>query len=76
MLLDPNIPRCQWKIGHTIEFYPGSDGLVRVVKVQTEDAALTRAIHRLCRLEQTTISPAPALQGTIFFAQTTSIQAR
>ena len=52
MMLDPNQPRGQWKIGHVSQVYPGDDGLVRVVKVQTEDGVYSRAIHRLCLLER------------------------
>lgn len=55
MLLDPNQPHGQWRIGHVIKVYPGNDGLVRVVQIQTKDGVFSRAIHRLCLLERAII---------------------
>jgi hypothetical protein len=56
LLLDPNQPRGSWKIGHVNQTYPGGDGLVRVVKVKTEDGEYTRAIHRLSLLEKAAVA--------------------
>ncbi|XP_045026268.1 uncharacterized protein LOC116917407 [Daphnia magna] len=56
LLLDPNLPRGLWKIGHVNQVYPGGDGLVRVVKVKTEDGEYTRAIHRLSLLEKAVVA--------------------
>ena len=52
LMIDPNQPRGQWKIGHIIQTFPGEDGLVRVVKIQTETGVYSRTIHRLCLLER------------------------
>ena len=52
LLIDSNQPRGQWKLGHVIKTFPGEDGLVRVVEVQTETGIYKRAIHRLCLLER------------------------
>jgi hypothetical protein len=73
MMLDPNQPRGQWKIGHVSQVHPGDDGLVRVVKDQTEDGVYSRAIHRLCLLERAPISDAESKEAPIK-AKVTSLQ--
>jgi hypothetical protein len=73
MMLDPNQPRGQWKIGHVRQVHPGDDGLVRVVKFQTEDWIHSRVIHRLSLLEQAPISDAEYKKAPIN-AQVTSLQ--
>ena len=50
LIADPNTQRGQWKIGRVTEAISRSDGLVRVVKVQTETTVYLRPIHRLCLL--------------------------
>ena len=52
LIIDANLPRGQWKIGHIERIFPGKDGLVRVVEVKTAAGLYTRAIHRLCLLER------------------------
>lgn len=37
-------------MGKIIELFPGEDGLLRVVKLQTKDTTLKRPIHRLVLL--------------------------
>jgi hypothetical protein len=73
MMLDPNQPRGQWKIGHVSQVHPGENGLVRVVKVQTEDGVYSRAIHRLCLLERAPIFDAEFKEAPIN-AEVTSFQ--
>jgi hypothetical protein len=65
LLIDPNQPRGQWKLGHVIKTFPGEDGLVRVVEVQAKTGIFKRAIHRLYLLERApkdspTIESSPA----------------
>ena len=57
LLIDPNHPRGQWKLGYGIKTFPGEDGLVRVVEVQAETGICKRAIHRLCLLERAPKDP-------------------
>ena len=40
MLVDEALPRCQWKLARVVEAYPGSDGLVRRVKLMLGDPQL------------------------------------
>jgi hypothetical protein len=65
LLIDPNQPRGQWKLGHVIKTFPGEDGLVRVVEVQAKTGIFKRAIRRLYLLERApkdspTIESSPA----------------
>ena len=56
MVSESNLQPSQWKTGRVIEVFPGSDGLVRVVKVRTESGDYLRAIHRLVLLEPSSAS--------------------
>ena len=51
LVVEPNLPRGRWSTGKVTETFPGADGLVRVVTVQTESGVSTRPIHRLCLLQ-------------------------
>ena len=51
LVVDPNQPRGQWKIGRVMEVYPVLDQLVRVAKIKTDVGIYTRPILRLCLLE-------------------------
>ena len=51
LVVEPNLPRGRWSTGKVTETFPGADGLVRVVTVQTESGVSTRSIHRLCLLQ-------------------------
>lgn len=44
-------PRNHWAVGRVVEIFPGKDGLVRSVSVQTKSSTLVRPIHKLCLLE-------------------------
>jgi hypothetical protein len=56
MVSESNLQPSQWKTGRVIEVFPGSDGLVRVVKVRTDSGDYLRAIHRLVLLEPSSAS--------------------
>lgn len=51
LLVDNNQPRGRWNLGRVMETYPGSDGLVRTVKVKTKSGDFVRPIQKLCLLE-------------------------
>ena len=51
LLVDNNLPRGRWNLGRIVETYPGSDGLVRTVKVKTKSGEFVRPIQKLCLLE-------------------------
>jgi hypothetical protein len=51
IVIDDNMPRNTWLLGRVIQCYPGSDGLVRSVKVVTKNATLVRPVHKLSLLE-------------------------
>ena len=51
LIADTKANRGDWPLGRIVEAYPGSDGLVRVVKVKSRDKEYFRPIHRLCPLE-------------------------
>jgi len=50
LLRDDRYPPSKWPLGRVTEVHPGSDGLVRVVTVQTATSSLRRHIARLCPL--------------------------
>ena len=50
LTVDPNKNRREWKTGRVIDVYPGRDGLVRVVKIRTDEGDFKRPIRRVCVL--------------------------
>jgi hypothetical protein len=46
--LDSKLKRCQWKMALITDVYPGSDGLVRKVRMKTQTGEYDRPIHKLC----------------------------
>lgn len=51
MMVEPNANRGDWPLARVLEVFPGSDGLVRVVKVLARGKEYLRPVHRLCPLE-------------------------
>jgi hypothetical protein len=51
LIAEPKASRGDWPLGRILEAYPGSDGLVRTVKLKSRDKEYFRPIHRLCPLE-------------------------
>ncbi|XP_058456828.1 uncharacterized protein LOC131434190 [Malaya genurostris] len=59
VLKEENLPPLKWQLGRVREITTGSDGNVRVVKVQTKDGSYQRAISKICVLPiRDNISPA------------------
>ena len=54
LIHDDSVPRLQWPMGKVINVYPGKDGKVRSVQMQTLKGQITRPIQRLCQLEGVT----------------------
>ena len=51
IVLDESMSRKDWPLGRIIEVYPGKDGLVRSLKVQTAKNRYVRPINKVCLLE-------------------------
>lgn len=50
LLKEDNLPPLSWKLGRIIEVMPGSDGKVRVVRVQTMNGQFVRPISKISPL--------------------------
>ncbi|XP_029156123.1 uncharacterized protein LOC114946183 [Nylanderia fulva] len=50
LLKNPLLPPSKWELARITQIHPGSDGLVRVVTMQTARSVLKRPITSLCRL--------------------------
>ena len=51
LVVDPDTPRRNWKVGRIVGVHPGGDGLVRVVDVKVGDCTYRRSISRISLLE-------------------------
>ena len=51
LVVSPDSSRGNWPLGRVLEVYPGTDGRVRVVKVQVGQGALVRSVTKLSPLE-------------------------
>ena len=51
LVLEDSSPRGSWPIGLVREVYPGSDGLVRSVKLRVRESSFVRPVVKLIRLE-------------------------
>lgn len=56
----PNLTRGQSQIGNIVKVYPGDNGLVRLVQVQTGSGTYDRGVHYVCLLEKTATTPPKA----------------
>ena len=50
LIKDETTPRSEWPLAKIIEVIPGSDGLVRQVRVKTRSTTLVRPVDKLCLL--------------------------
>ena len=55
VLHDDNMIPTKWPLGRVIETFSGSDGLVRVVSVKTQNGIFKRPIHKLVLLLESEI---------------------
>jgi len=51
VVVDYLLPRNQWLLARVLETLPGSDGLVRTVRIRTATAEMIRPVAKLCLLE-------------------------
>jgi hypothetical protein len=56
LLMEESSPRQTWPLGRVIKTFSGRDGLVRSAQVKTKWTVLTRPIHKLCLLEESSSS--------------------
>ncbi|GBP55040.1 hypothetical protein EVAR_46336_1 [Eumeta japonica] len=47
LIVDENLPRNTWPRGRVLEIYPGKDGVVRVVELQTAAGRLKRPVKKI-----------------------------
>ena len=57
MLPDKDKKRNDWIKAVIKKIYPGTDGIVRVVEVQTSTGTFTRAVKGMIRLEVNVLPP-------------------
>ncbi|XP_062557443.1 uncharacterized protein LOC134222316 [Armigeres subalbatus] len=50
VIVEPNIPPMQWKMGRIQELHPGADGITRVVTLRTSTGFMKRPVAKLCVL--------------------------
>ena len=55
LVIEDNYPRGQWQLGRVTEILPGTDGVVRAVKVKTPTGVYTRPATKICLLEESTV---------------------
>lgn len=55
VIQEKNLHSLQWAMGRIVQRYPGKDGLVRVVSVNTKSGVVKRVVLRLCVLYHETI---------------------
>lgn len=48
--LNPHRNRLQWEMALIVDTYPGEDGLVRKVRIRTQNGGYDRPIHKLCAI--------------------------
>ena len=51
IIREDNVPRLNWLLGRVIETYPGKDGKIRSVKLQTSKGMFVRPVQKLHKLE-------------------------
>jgi len=49
---EDNIPRGKWKLGKVVDTFPGKDGRIHTVRVQTKKGMINRPVQKLHLLEE------------------------
>ncbi|XP_055613967.1 uncharacterized protein LOC129760346 [Uranotaenia lowii] len=57
VLKDENLPPLRWKMARIQQTYPGSDGVVRVVKLKTAQGYIDRPVEKICILPIEPMNP-------------------
>ena len=52
LISEDNIPRVKWKLGKVVDTFPGKDGRIRTVRVQTKKGMINRLVQKLHLLEE------------------------
>ena len=52
LVVEDNLPRGRWNLGRVVKTFPGDDGLIRTVEVQTTQGTFKRPVAKLCLLEE------------------------
>lgn len=52
LVVEDNLPRGRWNLGRIVKTFPGDDGLIRTVEVQTKQGTFKRPVAKLCLLEE------------------------
>ncbi|XP_044174392.1 uncharacterized protein LOC122958023 [Acropora millepora] len=52
LVVEDNLPRGRWNLGRVVKTFPGDDGLIRTVEVQTKQGTFKRPVAKLCLLEE------------------------
>ena len=52
LVVEDNLPRGRWNLGRVVKTFPGDDGLIRTVEVQTKHGTFKRPVVKLCLLEE------------------------
>ena len=52
LISEDNIPRGKWKLGKIVDTFPGKDGQIHTVRVQTKKGMLNRPVQKLHLLEE------------------------
>ena len=52
LISEDNIPRGKWKLGKIVDTFPGKDGKIRTVRVQTKKGMINRPVQKLHLLEE------------------------
>ena len=51
-VVEDNLPRGRWNLGRVVKTFPGNDGLIRIVEVQTKQGTFQWPVVKLCLLEE------------------------
>ena len=46
LISENNIPRGKWKLGKIVDTFPGKDGRIRTVRVQTKKGMIHRPVQK------------------------------
>ena len=52
LVVEDNLPHGRWNFGRVVKTFPGDDGLIRTVEVQTKQGTFKRPVAKLCLLEE------------------------